>query len=54
VAPEPHQAGTVLKTPVEKGGCGVMLERTAAKRDFYVGIALLTVPRLAVVAGGQA
>ena len=45
--------GIVLKTPVEKGGCGVMLERTAAKRDFYVGIALVTVPRLAVVAGRQ-
>jgi hypothetical protein len=40
--------GTILKMPVAQGGCGVELVRTPSKRDFYVGFALATSPRLAV------
>src|SRR5262245_2519584 len=38
--------GTMIKAPVAEGGCGVELERSPAKRDFYVGIALVSPPRL--------
>ena len=34
--------GKIIKAPVVEGGCGVELELTAAKRDHYLGIALVT------------
>ena len=38
--------GKVIKAPLAEGGCGVELEQTAAKRDHYLGIALVTSLRL--------
>jgi len=32
--------GKIFKVRMAEGGCGVELERTAAKRDHYLGIAL--------------
>ena len=45
--------GTIIKAPVAEGGCGVGFEHNASKRDFYLGIALVTSPRLAVVGGNS-
>jgi hypothetical protein len=39
--------GIVMKSAAPDG-CGVVLERTPSKRDFYVGIALVTPPKVAV------
>lgn len=38
--------GTIIKAPVAEGGCGVGFERNRSKRDFYVGIALVSAPKL--------
>ncbi len=40
--------GGAIKKSVADGGCGVELERTRSKRDSYLGIALVTGPKLAV------